>query len=126
MLLTYLYQMGVGKYRQYGAFSSSVATLRRAYLAALMICCGSDFGSRLGSRQPSRASSATRPMHSRDHLWISLSKSSGNSWRSSSSCWQRSMNSSVTCSNGDTYRRTVDNWRTGFCTRDRNSRHGSP
>ena len=82
--------------------------------------------SRFGSKHPSRVSSATSPMHSRDHLWISLSKSSGSSLRSSSSCWHRSMNSSVTCSSGDTYRRTVDSWRTGFWTRERNSRHGSP
>ena len=91
-----------------------------------MICCGSLFGSKVPSRQPSLVSKATRPMHSNDHLWISFAKSSGSSLLSSSRLLQRVMKSLVTCSNGFTYRRTVDNCNTGFCTRDRNSFHFSP
>lgn len=98
-----------------------------ANCAALMICCGSLLGSRVPSRQPSLVSNATSPMHSSDHLWISFAKSFGNSLFASSNCvWQRVMKSSVTCSNGFTYRLTVDSCKTGFCTRDRNSFHFSP
>lgn len=119
--------MRVGNQRQYGAFSSNSAIFRKANCAALIICCVSLFGSMSSPRHPNLVSNATRPMHSKDHLWISLAKSSGSSLFSSSRrVWHRCMKSSVTCSNGFTYRRTVDNCSTGFCTRDRNSFHCSP
>lgn len=52
----------MGTYRQYGAFNSNVATFLRANLAAFIICCGSEFGSKLGSKHPKRVSNATRPI----------------------------------------------------------------
>lgn len=126
MLFTYFVQIGVGKYLQKGIFSSSTATFLSACFAALINCWGSESSVRLGSRQPNLVSRATLPIHSRDHLCISLSKSSGSSILTSLNCSQRTRKSSVTCSMGSQYRRTVDNCRTGFCTRDRNSLQGSP
>lgn len=129
MLETYRFHIGdtLGNHLQYGALSSSIAIFRNTNCAAFIICCGSLLGSSLSSRQPKRVSSATSPMHSNDHLWISLEKSFGNSLRSSSKCCvQRVMKSSVTFSSGLTYRRTVDSCKTGFWTLDLNSRHCSP
>lgn len=126
MLLTYFVQIGVGKYLQKGIFNSRTATFRSACLAAFMICWGSESSVRFGSKQPNLVSNATRPIHSNDHLWISLSKSSGSSEFTSRNCSQRDKKSLVTSSIGSQYRRTVDNCRTGFCTRERNSLHCSP
>lgn len=127
MFLTYLVHKGVGNHRQYGALSSSIAMFLNANCAALIICCGSLLGSKVPSRQPNLVSKATRPMHSNDHLWISLAKSFGSSlFSSSSSDRHRVMKSSVTFSSGFTYRRTVDSCKTGFWTRERNSFHFSP
>lgn len=67
MLFTYFDQSGVGIYRQNGNFNSSVATFRSAYFAALIICCGSEFGAKFGSKHPKRVSSATRPMPANRH-----------------------------------------------------------
>lgn len=62
MLLTYFVQVGVGKYLQYGAFNSKIATFLNANFAQSIMFCGSEFSGRFGSRQPSRTSSATLPI----------------------------------------------------------------
>lgn len=62
MFCTYFVHRGVLIYRQNGAFNSSVATLRKAYLAPSIILCGSLFVFRSGDRHPRRVSRATRPI----------------------------------------------------------------
>lgn len=62
MLRTYRVQRGVGIYLQKGAFSSRAATFLKANLAASIIFCGSESGTRDPPKQPNRTSKATSPI----------------------------------------------------------------